>query len=134
TAEAGAVLAARDEGAPVRPAEAGGPEASSRRAVGDSSGAFSRSTRSTARGEVPPPIRRRPARGPMRPVRYELRRLFGVRTTTVIMAVVLTASAGLSVLLARDGRTPLVHVIAAWPSLLPLPPAALGAGLLGALS
>lgn len=87
-----------------------------------------------ARGELPPPIRRRPARGPLRPVRYELRRLFGVRTTTVVMAVVLAASVGLSVLLARDGRTPLPDVLAAWPSLLPLPPAALGAGLLGALS
>lgn len=84
--------------------------------------------------DLPPPIRRRPARGPLRPVRYELRRLFGVRTTTLIMAVALVASAGLSVLLARNGRTPLPNVLAAWPSLLPLPPAALGAGLLGALS
>ncbi|MFD4778780.1 ABC transporter ATP-binding protein, partial [Streptomyces sp. NPDC058427] len=84
--------------------------------------------------QLPPPIRRRPARGPLRPVRYELRRLFGVRTTTLIMAVALVASAGLSVLLARNGRTPLPNVLAAWPSLLPLPPAALGAGLLGALS
>lgn len=86
------------------------------------------------RGELPPPIRRRPARGPLRPVRYELRRLFGVRITTTVMAVVLAASVGLSVLLGRDGRTPLPDVLAAWPSLLPLPPAALGAGLLGALS
>ncbi|MEU8629550.1 ABC transporter ATP-binding protein [Streptomyces sp. NPDC048669] len=84
--------------------------------------------------ELAPPIRRRPARGPLRPVRYELRRLFGVRTTTLIMAVALVASAGISVLLARDGRTPLPNVLAAWPSLLPLPPAALCAGLLGALS
>lgn len=84
--------------------------------------------------ESVPPIKRRPARGPLRPVRYELRRLFGVRTTTLIMAVALVASVGLSVLLARNGRTPLPTVLAAWPSLLPLPPAALGAGLLGALS
>ncbi|MCX4769336.1 ATP-binding cassette domain-containing protein [Streptomyces sp. NBC_01285] len=84
--------------------------------------------------DLPPPIKRRPARGPLRPVRYELRRLFGVRTTTLIVAVALVASAGLSVLLARNGRTPLPNVLAAWPSLLPLPPAALCAGLLGALS
>ncbi|MER7728230.1 ATP-binding cassette domain-containing protein [Streptomyces sp. NPDC096323] len=84
--------------------------------------------------QLPPPIRRRPARGPLRPVRYELRRLFGVRTTTLIIAVTLVASAMLSVVLARNGRTPLPHVLVAWPSLLPLPPAALGAGLLGALS
>lgn len=85
---------------------------------------------------LPPPIKRRPARGPLRPVRYELRRLFGVRTTALIMAVALIASAGISVLLARDGRTPLPlpNVLAAWPSLLPLPPAAICAGLLGALS
>ncbi|MFF3176410.1 ATP-binding cassette domain-containing protein [Streptomyces sp. NPDC057900] len=83
---------------------------------------------------LPPPIRRRPARGPLRPVRYELRRLFGVRTTALIMTVALVASAGISVLLARDGRTPLPNVLAAWPSLLPLPPAAICAGLLGALS
>ncbi|MEW1891861.1 ATP-binding cassette domain-containing protein [Streptomyces sp. IBSBF 3010] len=105
-----------------------------RRTSGDHVDAASGTPRPTARGELPPPIRRRPARGPLRPVRYELRRLFGVRTTAVILGVVLAVSAGLSVLLARDGRTPLVHVIAAWPSLLPLPPAALGAGLIGALS
>ncbi|MFG2565002.1 ATP-binding cassette domain-containing protein [Streptomyces sp. NPDC048567] len=108
--------------------------AAGRRTSGDHVDAASRTPRPTARGELPPPIRRRPARGPLRPVRYELRRLFGVRTTAVILGVVLAVSAGLSVLLARDGRTPLVHVIAAWPSLLPLPPAALGAGLIGALS
>ncbi|MEU1437729.1 ATP-binding cassette domain-containing protein [Streptomyces sp. NPDC005786] len=86
------------------------------------------------RAPLPPRIRRRPARGPLRPVRYELRRLFGVRTTTLIVAVALVGSAVLSVVLARNGRTPLPNVLVAWPSLLPLPPAALGAGLLGALS
>ncbi|MFE7109809.1 ATP-binding cassette domain-containing protein [Streptomyces sp. NPDC057575] len=80
------------------------------------------------------PIRRRPARGPLHPLRYELRRLLGVRTTTLIMAAVLVVSVGLSVLLARNGHAPLPKVLAAWPSLLPLPPAAVGAGLLGALS
>lgn len=80
------------------------------------------------------PIRRRPARGPLHPLRYELRRLLGVRTTTLIMAAVLAVSVGLSVLLARNGHATLPRVLAAWPSLLPLPPAAVGAGLLGALS
>ncbi|MFE7453300.1 ATP-binding cassette domain-containing protein [Streptomyces griseus] len=84
--------------------------------------------------ELPPPIRARPARGPLRPLRYELRRSLGVRTTTVIMAAVLVASAAMSVLLARTDGTALPRVLAAWPALLPLPPAALGAGLLGALS
>ncbi|MEV5604485.1 ATP-binding cassette domain-containing protein [Streptomyces sp. NPDC052299] len=116
----------RSAGAPDAPAD--------RRAVHDRSGASSRPVRPAVRAEDRPPIRRRPARGPVRPVRYELRRLFGVRTTAAILAAVLAVSVGLSVLLARDGSAPLVHVIAAWPSLLPLPPAALGAGLLGALS
>ncbi|MCR8945775.1 ATP-binding cassette domain-containing protein [Streptomyces sp. OUCMDZ-4982] len=84
--------------------------------------------------ELPPPIRARPARGPLRPLRYELRRSLGVRTTTLIMAAVLLASAALSVLLARTGGTPLPRALAAWPEVLPLPPAALGAGILGALS
>lgn len=88
----------------------------------------------TAGAQLPPRIRRRPARGPLRPVRYELRRLFGVRITTLIVAVTLVASAAVSVVLARSGRAPLPNVLVAWPSLLPLPPAALGAGLLGALS
>ncbi|MFC9248317.1 ATP-binding cassette domain-containing protein [Streptomyces sp. NPDC057136] len=89
---------------------------------------------SVALSELPPPIPVRPARGPLRPLRYELRRLLGVRTTIVIMAAILVVSAGLSVLLARSGGTPLPKLLGAWPALLPLPPAALGAGLLGALS
>ena len=84
--------------------------------------------------ELPPPIRARPARGPLRPLRYELRRSLGVRTTTLIMASVLLVSAALSVLLARTGGTPLPRALAAWPEVLPLPPTALGAGILGALS
>ncbi|MEV0012953.1 ATP-binding cassette domain-containing protein [Streptomyces sp. NPDC047973] len=83
--------------------------------------------------QLPPPIPVRPARGPLRPLRYELRRLFGVRTTALILAGVLAVSAGLSVLLARSGTTPLPDLLAAWPDLLPLPPAAFAAGLLGAL-
>ncbi|MEV6262060.1 ATP-binding cassette domain-containing protein [Streptomyces sp. NPDC051784] len=83
--------------------------------------------------QLPPPIPVRPARGPLRPLRYELRRLFGVRTTALILAGVLAVSAGISVLLARPGTTPLPDLLAAWPDLLPLPPAAFAAGLLGAL-
>ncbi|MFI2314198.1 ABC transporter ATP-binding protein [Streptomyces sp. CB00072] len=104
---------------PAAPAEAGSAER------GDSAAALS---------ELPPPIRVRPARGPLRPLRYELRRSLGVRTTTMIMAAVLVVSAAVSVLLARTDGTALPRVLAAWPALLPLPPAALGAGLLGALS
>ncbi|RPK57321.1 Sulfate/thiosulfate import ATP-binding protein CysA [Streptomyces sp. ADI96-02] len=87
-----------------------------------------------ALSELPPPIRVRPGGGPLRPLRYELRRSLGVRTTTLIMATVLLMSAALSVLLARTDGTSIPRLLAAWPELLPLPPAALGAGLLGALS
>ncbi|MFC5804734.1 ATP-binding cassette domain-containing protein [Streptomyces formicae] len=75
-----------------------------------------------------------PLRAPLQPVRYELRRLLGVPATHLIAAAVLVVSAALSVLLARTGSTALPRLLAAWPGLLPLPPAALGAGLLGALS
>jgi len=43
-------------------------------------------------------------------------------------------SALTAVLLARIGHTPQPRLLAAWPQELPLPPAALGAGLLGALA
>ncbi|MCZ7457566.1 ATP-binding cassette domain-containing protein [Streptomyces sp. WMMC940] len=71
---------------------------------------------------------------PLQPLRYELRRFLGVRTTHLITAAVLVSSAVLSVLLAYAGRTPLRDLLAAWPEAWPLPPAAFGAGVLGALS
>ncbi|MFD0340823.1 ATP-binding cassette domain-containing protein [Streptomyces sp. NPDC127117] len=126
---------------PAEPADPGcltDPDPDPAELVGrDSGGAGAGDPRPAARASAPEsalPIRRRPARGPLQPLRYELRRLFGVRTTTLIMAAVLVVSVGLSVLLARNAHAPLPKVLAAWPSLLPLPPAAVGAGLLGALS
>ncbi|GHJ96122.1 hypothetical protein SNE510_56410 [Streptomyces sp. NE5-10] len=77
---------------------------------------------------------RRPVRSPLRPLRYELRRITGVPSTALVLAGALAVSAVLAVLLGRGGGTPLPAVLAAWPDLLPLPPAALGAGLIGALS
>ncbi|MFE9045774.1 ATP-binding cassette domain-containing protein [Streptomyces sp. NPDC007818] len=76
----------------------------------------------------------RPIRSPLRPLRYELRRIAGVPSTWLVVAGALAVSAVLAVLLGRGGGTPLPAALAAWPDLLPLPPAALGAGLLGALS
>ncbi|MGW4159981.1 ABC transporter ATP-binding protein [Streptomyces sp. NPDC004788] len=78
--------------------------------------------------------RRAPHRSPLRPVRYEVRRLLGVPSTPLVAVGVLLISVVLAVLLARSGRTPLPAVLAGWPGLSPLPPAALGAGLLGAFS
>ncbi|MEV3860073.1 ATP-binding cassette domain-containing protein [Streptomyces sp. NPDC050095] len=83
---------------------------------------------------LPPPITVRPARSPLRPLRYELRRATGIATGYVTIALVLAVSALLSVLLARIGHTPQPRLLAAWPQELPLPPAALGAGLLGAFA
>ncbi|MFJ6648905.1 ATP-binding cassette domain-containing protein [Streptomyces sp. NPDC091290] len=84
--------------------------------------------------ELPPPISVRPAPSPLRPLRYELRRAAGVGTGFVTCGVVLLVSAVTAVVLARIGHTPRPRLMAGWPQQLPLPPAALGAGLLGALA
>ncbi|GKQ35574.1 ATP-binding cassette domain-containing protein [Streptomyces sp. A012304] len=83
---------------------------------------------------LPPPISVRPAPSPLRPLRYELRRATGISTGMVISAAVLLVSAVTALLLARIGHTPQARLLAAWPAELPLPPSALGAGLLGALA
>lgn len=83
---------------------------------------------------LPPPISVRPAPSPLRPLRYELRRATGISTGFVTAAAVLVVSAVTAVLLARIGHTPQPRLLAAWPREVPLPPAALGAGLLGALA
>ncbi|WP_326663513.1 ABC transporter ATP-binding protein [Streptomyces canus] len=83
---------------------------------------------------LPPPISVRSAPSPLRPLRYELRRAAGIGTGFLTGAAVLVTSALTAVLLARVGHTPQARLLAAWPRELPLPPAALGAGLLGALA
>ncbi|MFF7971233.1 ATP-binding cassette domain-containing protein [Streptomyces sp. NPDC007905] len=83
---------------------------------------------------LPPPISVRPASSPLRPLRYELRRAAGVGTGSLTCGAVLVLSALTAVVLARLGHTPQARLLAAWPRELPLPPAALAAGLLGALA
>ncbi|MFJ4283585.1 ATP-binding cassette domain-containing protein [Streptomyces massasporeus] len=83
---------------------------------------------------LPPPISVRPAPSPLRPLRYEIRRATGIGTGFLTGAVTLAVSAVIAVVLARVGHTPQPRLLAAWPQELPLPPAALGAGLLGALA
>ncbi|GAA2287708.1 hypothetical protein GCM10010415_68720 [Streptomyces atrovirens] len=90
-------------------------------------------TRDAAAG-LPPSVSVRPAPRPLRPLRYEIRRATGVGTGFLVGAAVLVVSALTAVLLARAGHTPQPRLLAAWPRELPLPPAALGAGLLGALA
>ncbi|MGW1979040.1 ATP-binding cassette domain-containing protein [Streptomyces sp. NPDC001889] len=74
------------------------------------------------------------AAAPVRPLRYELLRILGVRTAALVVAAAVLVSLALCVLLARSGTTPLPLALAAWPDALPLPPAALAAGVIGALS
>ncbi|WP_329349198.1 ATP-binding cassette domain-containing protein [Streptomyces sp. NBC_01261] len=83
---------------------------------------------------LPPPISVRSAPSPLRPLRYELRRAAGIGTGFLTGAAVLAVSALTALLLARIGHTPQSRLLAAWPRELPLPPAALGAGLLGAFA
>ena len=83
---------------------------------------------------LPPPISVRSAPSPLRPLRYELRRAAGIGTGFLTGAAVLVVSALTALLLARIGHTPQSRLLAAWPRELPLPPAALGAGLLGAFA
>ncbi|MFE6338357.1 ATP-binding cassette domain-containing protein [Streptomyces sp. NPDC057798] len=90
--------------------------------------------RSPGAPSLPPPISVRSAPSPLRPLRYEIRRAAGVGTTFLTAAAVLVVSALTALVLARIGHTPQARLLAAWPRELPLPPAALGAGLLGALA
>ena len=83
---------------------------------------------------LPPPISVRSAPSPLRPLRYELRRAAGIGTGFLTGAAVLLVSALTALLLARMGHTPQPRLLAAWPRELPLPPAPLGAGLLGAFA
>ncbi|MFJ2740129.1 ATP-binding cassette domain-containing protein [Streptomyces sp. NPDC087440] len=76
----------------------------------------------------------RPLRSPLRPFRYEVRRTFSTRSTALVALTAVVVSAALAALLVHRGGTPLPAALAAWPVLLPLPPAAFAAGLLGALS
>ncbi|MER5438694.1 ATP-binding cassette domain-containing protein [Streptomyces sp. NPDC002790] len=117
-------------------ADAASPPAAQPRTASNDRAPDAESARDTpvALPTLPPPITVRTARGPLRPVRYELRRATGIATGHVTVALVLAVSALLSVLLARTGHTSQPRLIAAWPQVLPLPPAALGAGLLGAFA
>nr|WP_203617545.1 ABC transporter ATP-binding protein [Streptomyces bauhiniae] len=83
---------------------------------------------------LPLPIAVRSVRSPLRPLRYELRRATGISTGFVVCGVALVVSAITAVVLARIGHTPQARLFAAWPREVPLPPAALAAGLLGALA
>ncbi|MFE9386944.1 ATP-binding cassette domain-containing protein [Streptomyces sp. NPDC007025] len=86
---------------------------------------------------------RRP--GPVAPLRYEVMRLFGVRTPWVLILVALVAGLGISAVTAGTEGVPAVpatgtasglKLLTGWPPGSPflVPPAAVVAGLLGALA
>ncbi|QES47850.1 ABC transporter ATP-binding protein [Streptomyces venezuelae] len=115
-----------DTGAPA-PAPPAGPDADAKTAAEAAAGP------DRARAGRPASAVRRVG-GPLRPVRYELRRVFGTATPVLTAAVVTVVSVVTAVLMARAGHAPQHRLLAAWPDRVPLPPAAVGAGLLGALA
>ncbi|MDF9816100.1 ATP-binding cassette domain-containing protein [Streptomyces sp. SPB162] len=92
------------------------------------------------RAEGPParvPAPSRPAVAPAtpaQPLRYELLRLGGIHTPWWIAALSLLASVAGALVLSRTGEASALSMMSGWVRQLPLPPAALGAGLLGALA
>ncbi|MER5929304.1 ABC transporter ATP-binding protein [Streptomyces sp. NPDC002054] len=117
-----------DTGAPA-PVPPAGPAAGTETAAGAETAAGPERARA---GRPPSAVRR--VGGPLRPLRYELRRVFGTATPVLTAAAVIAVSVVTALLLARAGHTPQHRLLAAWPERLPLPPAAIGAGLLGALA
>lgn len=94
--------------------------------------------RSARRRPAPRPRPRRAAHraGPVRPLRYEVRRGLGLRTPWPIAAAALLGSVLSTLLATKFGHTPVspLRLISGWSADLPLPAAAIGAGALGALT
>ncbi|MGW1951566.1 ABC transporter ATP-binding protein [Streptomyces sp. NPDC001920] len=123
-----------DEAATGAETDTAGPCATGTATKTQTSGSGSSASSADRLPDLPPPISVRPAPSPLRPLRYEIRRAAGVGTGFLTCAAVLVVSAVTAVLLARVGHTPRPRLYVAWPQELPLPPAALGAGLLGAIA
>jgi ABC-type multidrug transport system ATPase subunit len=83
---------------------------------------------------LPPRLPALPSPAPIWPLRYELRRWVGVRSAWWLKAVALLAGVVAAVVLAASGSQPATRVLTGWGQPLPLPPVALAAGTLGALS
>lgn len=95
--------------------------------------------------ELPPRLHALAHPGPAAPLRYELCRLFSVRTTWIILAAAVATALCTALVLARTGIglpssgssvAPAVRLLTGWPSggVFLLPPAAVAVGLLGALA
>ncbi|GAB2891011.1 ATP-binding cassette domain-containing protein [Streptomyces mayteni] len=83
---------------------------------------------------LPPELPVLPPPGPSWPLRYELRRWAGVPTGWWVKAAALFCGLVAALCLAAAGARPAERVLAGWAEPLPLPPVAMAAGLLGALS
>lgn len=124
-----------DEGAPE---QTGSP---ARRGARDSGGAGGERPGAAVRGQGPPRLHAVGRPGPAAPVRYEISRMFTVRTPWYVLGCALVVALVCSLALALtgpdpDGEDALLRLLAGWPAALPfpLPPAAAAAGLLGALA
>ncbi|WP_049563834.1 ATP-binding cassette domain-containing protein [Streptomyces sp. SBT349] len=87
-----------------------------------------------AEAALPPRLPALPPPGPSWPVRYELRRLAGLRTAWWLMAAALLAGLVTALALAPTGPRPAERALTGWAEPLPLPPVAIVAGVLGALA
>ncbi|MBV1949843.1 ATP-binding cassette domain-containing protein [Streptomyces sp. BV129] len=119
---------------PDAPQEAAPQEIAAQEAAPQEGAALEGAETAQAPDPLPLPVAVRSLRSPLRPLRYELRRATGIGTGFVICGTALVVSVVTAVVLARIGHTPQARLFAAWPRELPLPPVALAAGLLGALS
>ncbi|BDH07344.1 ABC transporter ATP-binding protein [Streptomyces seoulensis] len=119
---------------PDAPDEAAPQEIAAQEAAPQEGAALEGAETAQAPDPLPLPVAVRSLRSPLRPLRYELRRAAGIGTGFVICGTALVVSVVTAVVLARIGHTPQARLFAAWPRELPLPPVALAAGLLGALS
>jgi ABC-type multidrug transport system ATPase subunit len=84
--------------------------------------------------ELPPRLPAQPPPAPSWPLRYELRRWTGVHTVWWLKAAALLGGMVVGAALAASGSQPAARVLTGWWQPLPLPPVAVVAGTLGALS
>ncbi|OEV08636.1 ATP-binding cassette domain-containing protein [Streptomyces nanshensis] len=100
----------------------------------------------SAAAELPPQLVAIARPGPAAPLRYELCRLFSVRSTWIALALTVAVAFCAALLMARTGMglpsssggspAPAVRLLTGWPSggIFVLPPVAVAAGLLGAFA
>ncbi|MEU7041870.1 ATP-binding cassette domain-containing protein [Streptomyces varsoviensis] len=132
--EEGALPVASAEGGQGEGAGAGGESGRVSAPAGAPGGAERPPGPAVASVSASPEFGRLAPPGPVQPLLYELRRAVGASSGWVVAGFSLAASLLASVLIARNGQPSALPLLTGWPNVLPLPPAAVGAGLLGALA